>query len=218
MNKYIDHTLLKPQSTSQEIINLCNEAKKYSFKSVCINPTWVSLASKELTGTDVLTCTVVGFPLGATSTQSKSFETQQAIKDGAGEIDMVLNIGALKSEDYDTVKNDVSEVVKAANGITVKVILETCLLTDEEITKASKLCVEAGAHFVKTSTGFSTHGATVEAVKLMAAAVEGRAEIKASGGVRSAEDAKKYLELGVTRLGTSSGVAIMEGQQSNSAY
>jgi deoxyribose-phosphate aldolase len=218
MNKYIDHTLLKPQSTSQEIINLCNEAKKYDFKSVCINPTWVSLASKELAGTDVLTCTVVGFPLGATSTESKAFETQQAIKDGAGEIDMVLNIGALKSEDFDTVKNDVAEVVKAANGVTVKVILETCLLSDEEITKASKLCVEAGAHFVKTSTGFSTHGATVEAVKLMAAAVEGKAEIKASGGVRSAEDAKKYLDLGVTRLGTSSGVAIMEGQESNSSY
>lgn len=218
MNKYIDHTLLKPQSTSQEIINLCSEAKKYDFKSVCINPTWVSLASKELAGTDVLTCTVVGFPLGATSTESKAFETQQAIKDGAGEIDMVLNIGALKSEDFETVKNDVAAVVKAANGVTVKVILETCLLSDEEITKASKLCVEAGAHFVKTSTGFSTHGATVEAVKLMAAAVEGKAEIKASGGVRSAEDAKKYLDLGVTRLGTSSGVAIMEGQSSDSAY
>jgi len=218
MNKYIDHTLLKPQSSSDEIINLCAQAKEHNFKSVCINPTWVRLASKELKGSEVLTCTVIGFPLGATSTHSKSFETTQAIKDGASEIDMVLNVGALKSGMDQLVQEDVAAVVEAAAGKTVKVILETCLLTDEEITKASKICVKAGAHFVKTSTGFSTSGATVEAVKLMVAAVEGKAEIKASGGVRSLEDAQKYIELGATRLGTSSGIAIMNGQESDSNY
>jgi deoxyribose-phosphate aldolase len=218
MNKYIDHTLLKPQSSSDEIINLCAQAKEHNFKSVCINPTWVKLASKELKGSEVLTCTVIGFPLGATSTHSKAFETTQAIKDGASEIDMVLNVGALKSGMDQLVQEDVAAVVEAAAGKTVKVILETCLLTDEEITKASKICVKARAHFVKTSTGFSTSGATVEAVKLMVAAVEGKAEIKASGGVRSLEDARKYIELGATRLGTSSGIAIMNGQESDSNY
>ncbi|EQC50777.1 deoxyribose-phosphate aldolase [Bacteriovorax sp. DB6_IX] len=218
MNKYIDHTLLKPQSTSTEIINLCKEAKKYDFKSVCINPTWIKLAANELSQSDVLVCTVIGFPLGATSSESKAFETRQAIADGADEVDMVLNIGALKSGEDQRVEDDVRAVVEAANGKTVKVILETCLLSDDEITKASKLCVNAGAHFVKTSTGFSTHGATEEAVKLMVAAVEGRAQIKASGGVRSAQDAQKYIDLGATRLGTSSGVAIVNNEKSESAY
>ncbi len=218
MNKYIDHTLLKPQSTQSEIESLCKEAIEFNFKSVCINPTWVSYAASLLKDSEVLTCTVIGFPLGASSTAVKAFETAQAVKDGASEIDMVLNIGMLKSQKLDELHSDVKAVVDSASGKTVKVILETCLLSPEEITTASKICVKAGAHFVKTSTGFSTSGASQEAVELMVAAVDGKAEIKASGGIRSLEDAKKYIALGATRLGTSSGKAIMQGTTSSSAY
>ncbi|OIQ17946.1 MAG: deoxyribose-phosphate aldolase [Bacteriovorax sp. MedPE-SWde] len=218
MNKYIDHTLLKPQSTQSEIESLCKEAIEFSFKSVCINPTWVSYAASLLKDSEVLTCTVIGFPLGASSTAVKAFETAQAVKDGASEIDMVLNIGMLKSQKLDELESDVKAVVDSASGKTVKVILETCLLSAEEITAASKICVKAGAHFVKTSTGFSNSGASQEAVELMVAAVDGKAEIKASGGIRSLEDAKKYIALGATRLGTSSGKAIMQGTTSSSAY
>lgn len=218
MNKYIDHTLLKPEATKEAIEKLCSEAKEYDFKSVCVNPGRVKLASNLLEGSDVLTCTVIGFPLGATSTASKVFETEQALKDGADEFDMVLNIGALKSKDYDFITQDVSSVVKAAAGKTVKVILETCLLSAEEIKKASELCVAANAHFIKTSTGFSTHGATEDAVKIMVEVANNKAQVKASGGVRSIEDAKKYIAMGVTRLGTSSGVAIMQGIESKSDY
>jgi deoxyribose-phosphate aldolase len=218
INKYIDHTLLKPDATTEAFEKLCQEAREYDFKSVCVNPSRVPLVKKLLAGSDVLACTVIGFPLGATSAQAKAEETKIAFKDGADEFDMVINIGALKSGDFDTVLNDIKAVRDASSGKTLKVILETCLLTEQEIKKACELCLEAKADFVKTSTGFSTGGATIEAVTAMLDVVKGKAEVKASGGVRSLEDAQKYIEMGVTRLGTSSGVAIMQGQVSQSSY
>lgn len=214
MNQYIDHTLLKPEATLSQIENLCLEAKQYNFKSVCINPTWIKDAKNFLKDSSVLVCTVIGFPLGASTTQTKVFETTNAITHGADEIDMVINIGALKSKLYDIVESDISSIVRAANGKTLKVIFETCLLTPEEIKKACELSLKAGAHFVKTSTGFSTAGANEEVVKLMLETVKGKALVKASGGVRSLSDAKKYISMGVMRLGTSSGVAIMNGLES----
>ncbi|EQC46068.1 deoxyribose-phosphate aldolase [Bacteriovorax sp. Seq25_V] len=221
MNQYIDHTLLKPEATREQIEKLCEEAKKYNFKSVCLNPSWVSYAKELLKDSGVLVCTVIGFPLGATSTQSKALETEVALKDGADEFDMVINIGALKenAEQANTlVQSDIRAVVDAANGKTVKVIFETCLLSNEEIQRACELSIKAGAHFVKTSTGFSTAGANLEVVKLMLDTVGSRALVKASGGVRSLEDAKIYIDMGVKRLGTSSGVAIMEGQETKGGY
>ncbi len=221
MNQYIDHTLLKPDATKAQIGKLCEEAIKYKFKSVCLNPSWVSYAKKLLTGSEVLVCTVIGFPLGATSTQSKALETEVALKEGTDEFDMVINIGALKenTEPANTlVQSDIKAVVDAANGKTVKVIFETCLLSNEEIQRACELSIKAGAHFVKTSTGFSTAGANPEVVKLMLKTVGSRALVKASGGVRSLEDAKNYIDMGVKRLGTSSGVAIMEGQETKGGY
>jgi len=221
MNQYIDHTLLKPDATKAQIGKLCEEAIKYKFKSVCLNPSWVSYAKKLLTGSEVLVCTVIGFPLGATSTQSKALETEVALKESADEFDMVINIGALKenTESANTlVQSDIKAVVDAANGKTVKVIFETCLLSNEEIQRACELSIKAGAHFVKTSTGFSTAGANPEVVKLMLKTVGSRALVKASGGVRSLEDAKNYIDMGVKRLGTSSGVAIMEGQETKGGY
>lgn len=218
MNQYIDHTLLKPEATLEQIQVLCNEAKKYKFKSVCINPTWIMQAKEFLKDSDVLICTVIGFPLGATLTSVKAFEVSQAIKAGANEIDMVINIGALKSKDDTKVLADIKAVVEAAAGSTVKVIFETCLLTEEEIKRACALSIQAGAHFVKTSTGFSTSGANESVVKIMLECVGKKALVKASGGVRSFEDARKYIQMGVMRLGTSSGVAIMENQESNEKY
>ena len=216
--KYIDHTLLKPDSTREQIDKILEEAKKYQFKSVCINPTHVSYASQQFLDTDVLVCTVIGFPLGATTTDVKVFETENAIKNGASEIDMVINIGALKDQRYDEVQKDIEGVIAAANGKTVKVIIETVLLTDEEKVKACELAEKAGATFVKTSTGFAGGGATPEDVKLMKDTVGNRLEVKASGGVRSLEDFEKMIEAGATRIGASAGVQIIEGLDSNSDY
>lgn len=215
----IDHTLLKPEATKDQIIKLCTEAKEYSFASVCVNPAWVSAAAAELSGSSVKVCTVIGFPLGASTSAVKAFETEDAIGNGAEEIDMVLNIGALKSGDTNLVKQDIEAVVQAAKGkAIVKVILETCLLSDDEKRTASKLAKEAGADFVKTSTGFSTNGATVEDIKLMREAVGPEMGVKASGGVRSLEDLEQMMEAGATRIGASSGVAIMQGLSSSSDY
>lgn len=211
LNKYIDHTALKPETTKEEILTLCSEAKEKDFASVCVNPTWVTTAVAFLQGTDVKVCTVIGFPLGANTSAVKAFETKDAVANGATEIDMVINIGALKSKDYDLVKSDIAAVVAAAGGNTVKVIIETCLLTDEEKVTACKLAVEAKANFVKTSTGFSTGGATVEDVKLMKATVGDKAEVKASGGVRTKEDLEAMIEAGATRIGTSNALSILIG-------
>ncbi len=214
INKMIDHTLLKPEATKEMIENLCKEAKEYDFKSVCVNPYWVSTAYEELRDSDVLVCTVVGFPLGATTKETKFFETDFAVQEGADEIDMVINVGALKSKQYDVVLEDIKSVVQAANGRTVKVIIETCLLSDEEKVKACELSMEAGANFVKTSTGFSTAGAKVEDVELMKSIVGDNLEVKASGGIRDLDTALKMIEAGATRLGVSAGVQIIKEYQS----
>lgn len=218
MNKLIDHTLLKADATKEAITKLCNEAKEYDFASVCVNSGWVSYCKEQLEGSDVNVCSVVGFPLGAMCTKAKAFETECVIADGGAEIDMVMNIGALKDKNYDLVLNDIKAVVEAAKGHCVKVILETCLLSEEEIRKACELCVEAKATFVKTSTGFSTRGATLEDVKIMKSVVKENALIKAAGGVRSAADLKAMVEAGASRIGTSSGVALMQDKKAESAY
>lgn len=214
----IDHTLLKADATRPQIEKLCEEAKRYVFASVCVNPAWVKYSAELLAGTEVKVCTVIGFPLGASTSAVKAFETKDAIANGAGEIDMVINIGALKNGEYDLVRDDIKAVVDAANGTLVKVIIETCLLTEEEKVKACQLSVEAGADFVKTSTGFSTGGATAEDIALMRKTVGPDLGVKASGGVRSLEDMKKMIDNGATRIGASSGVAIMEGLTSQSDY
>ena len=218
LNKYIDHTLLKPDASQEQIETLIEEAKKYDFASVCVNPTWVSFAAQVLKGTDVKVCTVIGFPLGANTPELKAFETSDAIQNGANEIDMVINIGALKSRNFDLVERDIRAVVEAAKGTLVKVIIETCLLTDDEKVKACQIAQKAGADFVKTSTGFSTGGATVEDVALMRKTVGPDMEVKASGGARSYEDALAFIKAGATRIGASSGVAIMEGDVANGDY
>ncbi|GGC86408.1 deoxyribose-phosphate aldolase [Enterococcus wangshanyuanii] len=216
VNKMIDHTLLKPEANEEALLTLIEEAKKYDFASVCVNPYWVALASKELTGTSVEVCTVIGFPLGANTTSVKAFETDDAIKNGATEIDMVINVGALKSGDEETVLKDIQGVVEAAKGrALVKVILETCLLTDREIVTASNLAVQAGADFVKTSTGFSTGGATVKDIALMRKTVGPDIGVKASGGVRTAEDTKAMIHAGASRIGASSSVAIVDATIEN---
>ena len=211
--KMIDHTLLKPDATQQEIAQLCFEARKYSFASVCVNPTWVSLCAQLLQGSPVKVCTVIGFPLGATSSETKAFEAETAIQQGATEIDMVINIGALKARDLETVARDIRGVVNVAHahGIIVKVIIETALLTDEEKTIASLISKEAGADFVKTSTGFAGGGATVHDVELMRKAVGPQMGVKASGGVRTYEDAASMIKAGATRIGASAGVKIIQG-------
>ena len=216
--RMIDHTLLKPDATADQIAQLCFEARKYHFASVCVNPTNVKLCSDLLKGTDVKVCTVIGFPLGATSTEVKAFETQNAIDNGATEIDMVINIGALKAGDNDLVARDIREVVKVAHnsGAIVKVIIETALLTDEEKVIASLLAKEAGADFVKTSTGFSSGGATVHDVALMRKAVGPDLGVKAAGGIHSQEEAKQMIAAGATRLGASAGVKIIQGESKTS--
>jgi deoxyribose-phosphate aldolase len=217
--KMIDHTLLKADATKEQVKTLCEEAKQYSFASVCVNPTWVQYASELLAGTEVEVCTVIGFPLGATTSATKAFETANAIENGATEVDMVINIGALKDKNYDLVKEDITAVVDAAKGKALtKVIIETSLLTDEEKEKACVLAVEAGTDYVKTSTGFSTGGATVEDIALMRKTVGPDIGVKASGGVRSSEDTEKMIAAGATRIGASSGVAIVNGLTSNSDY
>ena len=206
---YIDHTLLKPDATREQIETLCHEAIEYGFASVCVNPCYVSLASSILKDTKVKVCTVIGFPLGATTKETKVFETKKAISEGADEIDMVINIGALKGGDVETVREDIKAVVEASAGEIVKVIIETCLLTDEEKRIACKLSKEQGAAFVKTSTGFSHGGATAEDIKLMRDAVGALMGIKASGGVKTVKTVLLMIEAGATRIGTSSGVAIV---------
>jgi len=211
--KMIDHTLLKPDATQQEIAQLCFEARKYEFASVCVNPTWVSLCAELLKGASAKVCTVIGFPLGATSSETKAFETETAIRQGATEIDMVINIGALKARDLETVARDIRGVVNAAHArnIIVKVIIETALLTDEEKTIASLISKEAGADFVKTSTGFAGGGATVHDVELMRKTVGPQMGVEASGGVRTFEDATSMIKAGATRIGASAGVKIIQG-------
>lgn len=216
--KFIDHTLLKPESTRQQIDQIIDEAKEYNFKSICVNPTHVKYAAERLNDSDVLVCTVIGFPLGATTTATKIFETEDAIKNGASEIDMVINIGALKDGRFEDVQKDIEGVVGAANEKTVKVIIETVLLSDEEKVKASELAKAAGADFVKTSTGFAGGGATPEDVKLMKDTVGDELEVKASGGVRSLEDFNKMIDAGATRIGASAGVQIIQGLESDSDY
>jgi deoxyribose-phosphate aldolase len=208
--KMIDHTLLKATATDSEITKLCKEARENNFASVCVNPAYVSLAAKLLKNSDVKVCTVIGFPLGASTSIVKAFETKNAIENGAEEVDMVINIGALKSGNYDEVLADIKAVVSAAGGLTTKVIIETCYLTDDEKKKACELAKEAGADFVKTSTGFGIGGATVEDVKLIRATIGQSMKIKASGGIRSYDDAMKMISAGADRLGTSSGIKIIE--------
>lgn len=220
MEQYIDHTLLKQQACEEDIIKICAEAKEYGFASVCANAYYTSLVKKQLEGSNVKTCIVVGFPLGATTKEVKAFEAKQAIENGAEEIDMVVNVGAIKSNRYDVVKEDIKAVVDAASGkALVKVILETCLLTDEEKVKVCQIAKEANADFVKTSTGFSTGGATVHDIKLMRETVGPQMGVKASGAVRTTEDAKAVIEAGATRIGASSSIAIVSGNNnSNSDY
>lgn len=216
--KYIDHTILKPASTREEVLTVCNEAKEYGFASVCVNQYHTAYVREQLEGSDVMVCTVVGFPLGAVVKEVKAFETDLAVKAGADEIDMVINVGALKDGEYDLVRDDIKAVVEAAAGKTVKVIIETCLLTDEEKVKACELSVEAGAHFVKTSTGFSTGGATVEDIALMRKTVGDKAKVKASGGVRDYDGAMAVIEAGANRIGASSGVKIVNHQVADTDY
>ena len=217
--KLIDHTLLKPDATQQEIAQLCFEARKYGFASVCVNPSWVPLCSQLLKDSPVKVCTVIGFPLGATAPEVKAFEAENAIKQGAAEIDMVINIGALKARDLEVVAKDLRGVVNAshAHGAIVKVIIETVLLTDEEKTIACLLSKEAGAYFVKTSTGFAGGGATVNDVALMRRTVGPEMGVKASGGVRTFEDAENMIKAGATRIGASAGVKIIQGPSKEAA-
>ncbi len=218
LNKYIDHTLLKADAKKDDIIKLCDEARENKFASVCVNPYWVSTASELLDGSDVDVCTVIGFPLGANTKEVKVFECSNAIKNGATEIDMVLNIGELTSNNFDIVYQDIKAVVEAANGTLVKVIIETCLLTDEQKAEACRLVVKAGADFVKTSTGMSTGGATQSDIELFKSIVENNAKIKASGGVRTLEDAKVMIDAGADRIGTSGGVQIVNGEENTQSY
>lgn len=207
----VDHTILKPEATREMVEILCKEAIEHKFAAVCVNPYHVNFCKEILKDSDVKVATVVGFPLGANTKEVKAFETIDAINNGADEIDMVINIGAMKDKDYLKVKEDIKAVVEAAQGkAIVKVIIETCLLTDEEKKKVCELSMEAGAEFVKTSTGFSTGGATYEDVMLMKSVVGDKLEVKASGGVRDLDTAKKMIEAGATRLGTSSGVKIAD--------
>lgn len=214
LNKYIDHTNLKPFAQKSDIEKLCAEAREYDFASVCINPCNVALAKKLLDGTNVKVCTVIGFPLGQNTTDIKIAETVQALEDGCEEFDMVINVGALKDGDDDFVRDEIAAVVAAAEGNTVKVIIETGLLTDEEKARATRLSCEAGAHFVKTCTGFSAGVATVEDVRIMKANVTEGVSIKASAGIKNYETAKALIDAGADRIGASAGIAIIEGAKS----
>ncbi len=210
---FIDHTALKPDTTLEQIEKLCHEAMEYGFASVCVNPCYVAHCHRILKASDVKVCTVIGFPLGANTTATKEAETVEAVKNGAAEVDMVINIGAIKSGHYELVKNDIAAVVKAAgDSAIVKVILETCLLTDEEKIAACKMCKEAGAHFVKTSTGFSTGGATIEDIRLMRQAVGPDLGIKASGGIRDYKTARAMVDAGASRIGASASIAIVKNE------
>ena len=209
LNKTIDHTLLAQNATREQVMRLCDEAAENGFASVCVNSCWVSECASRLAETDVNVCTVIGFPLGAMSTAGKAAETEAAVSDGADELDMVINVGWLLAGEDDLVRRDIEAVVAAAQGRCVKVIIETCLLDDEKIVRACQIAVEAGAAFVKTSTGFSTGGAKVEDVALMAKTVAGRCQVKASGGIHTAAEAQAMIDAGASRIGTSSGQAIV---------
>ena len=209
--KLFDHTILKADATKESVIKICDEAKKYGFMSVCVNSYYTAFAAEQLKGSDVKVCTVVGFPLGQMSTKAKCAETELAVADGADEIDMVINVGALKDKEYDAVKNDIAEVKKSCKHALLKVILETCLLNDEEIVKACELSKAAGADFVKTSTGFSTGGATTHAVELMRKTVGPDMGVKASGGIRDTKTAEAMQAAGANRIGASATVKILEG-------
>lgn len=210
INKYIDHTVLKATATEKDIIELCKEAMQYNFFSVCVNSGYVSLAKNNLNGSSVKVCTVVGFPLGAMSTAAKVFEAKKALEDGAEEVDMVINIGELKSRNFKKVEEEIAAIKKAIGDKVLKVIIETCYLTREEIIEASELAVKAKADFVKTSTGFGNDGARLENIELMKTAVKGKTKIKASGGIKNLDTALSYIEAGVERIGTSSGVSIVK--------
>jgi deoxyribose-phosphate aldolase len=217
--KMIDHTALKADTTKEQIEKLCEEAKEYGFFSVCVNPVWVKFSADLLKGSDVKVCTVIGFPLGATTSETKAFEAKDAIQKGAHEVDMVINVGMLKDGDDGAVEQDIRSVVEAVDGkALVKVIIETCLLTEEEKVRACQLSVKAGANYVKTSTGFSTGGAMVEDIKLMRETVGPDIGVKASGGVRDRETVDRMVEAGATRIGASAGISIVKGEQGTTAY
>ncbi|MFV8257016.1 deoxyribose-phosphate aldolase [Bdellovibrio bacteriovorus] len=218
LSRYIDHTLLKPEAQTAQIEKLCAEAKEHNFFSVCVNTSYVKTCAELLKDSSVKVCCVVGFPLGAMDTVSKAFEAKTAIANGAQEIDMVIQIGALKDRRLDYVRDDIKAVVQAAGGHTVKVIIETALLNQEDKTLACKAALEAGAHFVKTSTGFGGGGATVDDVKLMKSVVGSSMEVKASGGIKDAQQAKAMIDAGATRLGTSSGITIIQGGSVQGGY
>lgn len=218
MNTIIDHTLLKPTATFADITKLCEEAKQYAFKSVCVSPAKVAHASQQLKGSDVLVCTVVGFPHGTNTTKTKAFETQDALDNGADEIDMVINMGWVKEGRYDDVRAEIAALKALCGDKTLKVIIETSELTDEEIRKVSRVCIEAHADFVKTSTGYATHGATIAHVTLIKDEVGDEIFIKASGGVRSLEDAEAMVKAGANRIGTSNGVKMMQGEKAEGSY
>ena len=216
--RYIDHTLLKPEATRAQIEQLCAEAAEHQFASVCVNGSRVELAYSLLEESEVQVCTVVGFPLGAMDADAKRYETEAAVDTGSQEIDMVMNVGRFRDGEHDYIVREIRDVVEAADDRIVKVILETCLLTDDEIAQACKLVVQAQAHFVKTSTGFNSAGATLEHVKLMRETVGQFAGVKAAGGVRNAADAQAMIEAGATRIGTSNGVAIVSGESAANGY
>lgn len=218
LNKYIDHTNLKQDMSEQDIIKLVNEAKEYDFFSICINPCWVKQASELLAGSNTNVCSVIGFPLGANTTNIKVLEAKEAIENGASEIDMVINVSKLKDKDYEYVYNEIKKIKEAIGDNVLKVIIEACLLTDEEKTIACQIIMKAGADFVKTSTGMSTGGATVEDVKLFKEVVGDTTLIKAAGGVRTYEDAISMIEAGANRIGTSGGVKIVNGETHTDGY
>ena len=211
--KYFDHTILKPEASHEEVAQICREAVEYGFASVCVNGCFAGYVAESLKGSGVDTCVVIGFPLGASDTEVKVFETKKAIEAGADEIDMVINIGAMKDKKYDYVVEEIRKIKEACGSKVLKVILETCLLSDDEIVKACELSTEAGADFVKTSTGFNSQGATVHAVSLMKEAVKGKARVKASGGIRDLNTANAMIEAGADRLGTSATVKIVSDRK-----
>lgn len=213
LGNYIDHTNLKAYATLADIKKLCDEAQKYHFQAVCVNPCYVKSAKEYLKGSNVLVCTVIGFPLGANTIQTKEYETIDAINDGADEIDMVINIGALKNKDYDYIKQEISDIRDACDGKTLKVIIETCYLDDEEIAKMTEICNETFVNFIKTSTGFGTRGASFHDIEIINENKNDILEIKASGGIKTLEDVEKYLDMGVSRIGTSNGVEIMSSKE-----
>ena len=213
LGSYIDHTNLKAYTTLADIKKLCDEAQKYHFQTVCVNPCYVKSAKEYLKGSNVLVCTVIGFPLGANTIQTKEYETIDAINDGADEIDMVINIGALKNKDYDYIKQEISDIRDACDGKTLKVIIETCYLDDEEIAKMTEICNETFVNFIKTSTGFGTRGASFHDIEVINENKNDILEIKASGGIKTLEDVEKYLDMGVSRIGTSNGVEIMNSKE-----